>query len=205
MGAQRRKGMVDPRIERSRQVILRAALDELGEIGHGAFTIESVAKRAGVGKSTIYRHWPDKLALIADAFETLHEESGPDIKSGSPRERVERIVRHVADIAVGSTFSACIPALIDGAERDRDVRAFHHRFQAEARRPLIAVIAEGIAVGDFPAHVDPELAALALLGVIFYRRLMSSEPFAPARANELIDTVLGPPPPRRRRATPPAH
>jgi TetR/AcrR family transcriptional regulator, regulator of autoinduction and epiphytic fitness len=182
---------LDPRIGRSRQLILGAALDELGEVGYGAFTIESVAARAGVGKSTIYRHWSDKLALIADAFETFHEQRGPDITGGSPRERVERIVHHVAEIVVGSTFSACIPALIDAAERDRDLRKFHHRFQKEARRPLISVIAEGVAAGDFPAHVDPELAALALLGTIFYRRLMSSEPFAPERASELVGTVLG--------------
>ena len=61
----------DPRVERSRQVILAAALGELGEAGYGAFTIESVAARAGVAKSTIYRHWPDKITLIADAFETF--------------------------------------------------------------------------------------------------------------------------------------
>jgi hypothetical protein len=53
------------------------------------------------------------------------------------------------------------------------------------------VIAEGVAAGDFPAHLDPELAALALLGAIFYRRLMTVEPFDPQRASELIDTVLG--------------
>jgi TetR/AcrR family transcriptional regulator, regulator of autoinduction and epiphytic fitness len=191
MGATHLKRPVDPRVERSRHVIRSAALDELGEAGYGAFTIESVAARAGVGKSTIYRHWPDKLALIADAFETFHEQRGPDIESGSPRERLERIVRHVAEIVVGSTFSACIPALIEAAERDRDLRKFHHRFQKEARRPLVSVIAQGVAAGDFPPHVDPELAALALLGAIFYRRLMSSEPFDPERAGELIDTVLG--------------
>src|SRR5947207_78275 len=60
--------MTDPRIERSRMVILQAAVEELAEVGYGAFTIESVAARAGVGKSTIYRHWPDKLALLAPIF-----------------------------------------------------------------------------------------------------------------------------------------
>jgi AcrR family transcriptional regulator len=181
---------VDPRVERSRQVILRAAL---GELGDGAFTIESVAARAGVGKSTIYRHWADKLALIADAFQTLHEQEGPDIASGSPRQRVERIMRHVAEVVAGSTFSKCIPALIDGAERDEAVREFHHRFQIEARRPLVAIIAEGIAAGEFPPHLDPELAALALLGAIFYRRLMSSDPLDPEGAGVLVDTVLASP------------
>ena len=187
------KRAVDPRVERSRAVILEAALEELGEVGYGAFTIESVAARAGVGKSTIYRHWPEKLGLIADAFQTFHEQRGPDIASGTRRERVERVVRHVAEVVVGSTFSACIPALIDAAERDRDLRRFHHRFQKEARRPLVGLIAEGVAHGDFRADTDPELAALALLGVIFYRRLMSGDPFEPEHARELVAAVLGPP------------
>lgn len=180
----------DPRVERSRLVVRRAALEELGAVGYGAFTIESVAARAGVAKSTIYRHWSDKLALIADAFETFHEQMVPDLKIASPRERVERLVRHVAEVVVDSTFSVCIPALIEGAERDARVRAFHHRYSAERRHALVDVIAEGIAAGDFPAHLDAELAALALLGPIFYRRLMSGEPFDPDRARELVDTVL---------------
>jgi AcrR family transcriptional regulator len=194
MAAKRRKIAIDPRIERSRQLILRAALDELGAAGYGAFTIESVAARAGVGKSTIYRHWSGKLDLIRDAFLTFHEQQGPDLESGTPRERVERIMRHVAEVVAGSTFSACIPALIDGAERDRDLRKFHHRFQAEARRPLIDVIAEGVAAGDFANRTDPELTAIALLGAIFFCRLMTGTPFAPGRAGELVDTVLGEPP-----------
>jgi TetR/AcrR family transcriptional regulator of autoinduction and epiphytic fitness len=191
MGQKRRKAAIDPRIERSRQLILKAALDELGDAGYGAFTIESVAARAGAGKSTIYRHWPDKLALISDAFLTFHEQQGPDLRSGTTRDRIERIVDHVAEVVAGSTFSACIPALIDGAERDGNLRKFHHRFQTEARRPLIEVIAEGVAAGDFPNTVDPELAAFALLGTIFFRRLMTSTPFERKRVSDLVDTVLG--------------
>ncbi len=183
--------MIDPRIERSRLLIRRAALDELGEVGYGAFTIESVAARAGVARSTIYRHWSDKLALIADAFETFHEQMVPSTETGSPRARLERLLRHVAEIVVDSTFSVCIPALIEGAERDPRLRAFQHRYSVERRQALVQVIAEGVAAGDFPGHIDPELASLALLGPIFYRRLMSSEPFNPDRANELIDMVLG--------------
>jgi TetR/AcrR family transcriptional regulator of autoinduction and epiphytic fitness len=185
------RGAIDPRVALSRQLILRAALDELGSAGYGGFTIESVAAHSGVAKSTIYRHWPNKLALIADAFRTFHEQQSPDIETGSPHQRVTRIVRHVAEIVAGSTFSACIPALIDGAERDPDLRTFHHQFQIEARKPLVAVIAAGVVTGDFPAHLDPALAASALLGAIFYRRLMSGESLDPAYAGELVDTVLG--------------
>jgi TetR/AcrR family transcriptional regulator of autoinduction and epiphytic fitness len=186
------KSAIDPRIERSRRVILAAALEELGEIGYGAFTIESVAARAGVGKSTIYRLWPDRLALIADAFRQLQEERDPELVSGTPREKLARILRHVADVAADSPFGVCLPALIDAAERDPALRRFHHRFQAEARKPTVALIAAGIASGDFPAHLDPELAAQALLGAIFFRRLMTDKAFDPAQAGALIDTVMGP-------------
>ncbi len=172
-------------------MIRQAALDELGAAGYGAFAIESVATRAGVAKSTIYRHWPDKLALIADALETFHKQAVPDIQGVSPRERVQLLVHHVAQVLVDSTFSACIPALIEGAERDPRVREFHHRYSADRRQSLIDVIAEGVAAGDFPARLDPELAALALLGPIFYSRLMSGRSFDPERARDLVDLVLG--------------
>jgi TetR/AcrR family transcriptional regulator of autoinduction and epiphytic fitness len=195
-------GELDPRVERSRRVILRAALAELGAVGYGAFTIESVAARAGVGKSTIYRHWPGapgtpaKLALIADAFRTLNVQPAPPEAGGAPRERIARLLRHLAEGAGarGSPFGACVPALVDAAERDPAVRRFHHAYNAQRRQRLIDAIAAGIEAGDLPARLDPELAALALLGPIFYRRLMTGEPFEPARVAALIDTVLGPGP-----------
>src|SRR5438270_2617772 len=112
-------------------VILQAALDELGDAGYGAFTIESVAARAGVAKSTIYRHWSDKLALIADAFETFHEQMVPGLGDLPVRDAVGVLIRHVAEVVVDSTFSRCIPALIEGAERDERVRVFHHRYSAD--------------------------------------------------------------------------
>src|ERR1700747_538170 len=86
---------VDPRVERSRQVILRAALGELSEAGYGAFTIESVAAPGGVAKSTISRHWPDKIALIADAFETFHEQIVPPVEGLTARESLHRLLCHV--------------------------------------------------------------------------------------------------------------
>ncbi|WP_271614014.1 TetR/AcrR family transcriptional regulator [Bradyrhizobium sp. CCBAU 51627] len=186
----RPKPAVDPRIERSRQVILQAALDELSESGYGSLTIESVARRAGVGKATIYRHWPDKIALIADAFKLLQQQRDPELVTGSPREKLERVLRHVADVVSDSPFSSCLPALIEGAERDRAVRRFHHHFQTEARKPTIALIADGIATGDFPPRIDPELAAFALLGAIFFCRLMTNAPFPEERVPTLIDTVF---------------
>jgi TetR/AcrR family transcriptional regulator of autoinduction and epiphytic fitness len=78
------------------------------------------------------------------------------------------------------------------AERDPRLREFRHRYSAQRRQSLTGLIARGVADGEFRAGVDPERAAPALLGPIFYQRLMTSEPFDPHRAGDLIDMVLGP-------------
>jgi AcrR family transcriptional regulator len=183
---------VDPRVERSRTVIRQAALEELAEVGFGAFTIESVAARAHAGKSTIYRHWRDKVDLIADAFENAHEHMVPGIATGTATERITLLVRHVAEVVVHSTFSRCIPALIEGAQHDPRLREFHHGYSAQRRSSLTELIIEGTGSGEFAASIDPELAVQAILGTVFYGRLMSAEPFDPARARELVEAVLRP-------------
>jgi TetR/AcrR family transcriptional regulator of autoinduction and epiphytic fitness len=187
-------GSVDPRIERSRLVVRQAALIELAERGYGAFTIESVAARAGVGKSTIYRLWRTKLALIADAFETLNEQPRPAPQGGSPRQRVQQLLMHVADAMRDSLFSRCMPALIEASARHPDVAAFLSSYSEQRRAALLDAVAEGISAGDFPDHLNPELTALALVAPIFYRRLMSMEAFDPQHLDELILSVLGPAP-----------
>lgn len=176
--------------------MLRAALEELADVGYGAFTIESVAARAGVARSTVYRHWPDKLALIADAFDTLNQQPGPAAgPEGEPaRARIERLLRHLAEVFQGSLVSACLPALIEGADHDPRLGSFLHTFSARRRQSLVDAVAEGVAAGEISPTVDPELAGIALAGAIIYRRLMTPDSFEPGRVNELITTVLGEPP-----------
>jgi AcrR family transcriptional regulator len=171
-------------------VILRAAVEELGEVGYGRVTIESIAARAGVGKSTIYRQWPNKLALIADAFETFHEQMVPDLGDLPVRDAVALLLRHVAEVVIDSTFSRCIPALIEGAERDPRLRDFHHRYSAERRQAIIDLISRGIDGGEIAGEIDPDLATTTLLGAIFYRRLMTGQLFDPNHAAELVGLVL---------------
>jgi TetR/AcrR family transcriptional regulator, regulator of autoinduction and epiphytic fitness len=180
---------LDPRVERSRRVILGAVLDELGEVGYGALTIEAVAARAGVGKSTIYRHWPGKLELVEDAFRTLKAPVAvPD--QGSLRERVVAVIEQVACLVAESTYSTCMPALIDAAERDPKVRDFHSRFSAERRAALVGLLRDAVQTGELPATTDPELLADALVGPILLRRLMLAQPVGPEIAAALVDQLL---------------
>jgi TetR/AcrR family transcriptional regulator, regulator of autoinduction and epiphytic fitness len=179
----------DPRVERSRRVILEAVLVELGEVGYGALTIEAVAARAGVGKATIYRHWPGKLELVEDAFRTL---KAPVVvpEQGTLRDRVIAVVEQVACLVQESTYSTCMPALIDAAERDPKVRDFHRRFSSERRAVLVGLLRDAVETGELPPTTDPDLLADALVGPILLRRLMLAQPVGPGIAPALVDQLL---------------
>jgi TetR/AcrR family transcriptional regulator, regulator of autoinduction and epiphytic fitness len=179
----------DPRVERSRRVILEAVLEELGDVGYGALTIEGVAARAGVGKSTIYRHWTGKLDLVEDAFRTLKAPlQAPE--SGTLRERIAGLLDQIACMVAESTYSSCMPALIEAAERDEQARELHRRFTAERRAILVDLLRDAVNDGELPSDTDPELLSDALVGTILMRRLMLHEPLDPAMVPKLVDQVL---------------
>ena len=106
-------------------------------------TIEAVAARAGVGKSTIYRHWPGKLELVEDAFRTL---KAPIVvpQGGTLRERVISVLEQVACLVQESTYSACMPALIDASERDPRCATSTAEFSAERRAVLVGLLRDAV-------------------------------------------------------------
>lgn len=183
---------MDPRIRRTRDAVLPAALSVLADGGFASFTMEGVAEAAGVAKSTIYRYWPTRLALLRDALEGLNRQPDAELHAGPARARIERLLEHLAAALSDSVFSACIPALIEAAEHHPEVAGFLHQYSGRRRAALTDVIRAGIAAGELPAHLDPELAALALSGPVFYRRLMTATPLPVADVRALVRQVLGP-------------
>ena len=180
---------LDPRVERSRRVILAAAVDLLGEVGYGGLTIEALAARAGVGKSTIYRHWPGKPELVEDAIRTLKANVTVPT-SGSVRDRLTAVLQQVA---VNIAASASLPAVSDAAERDPEVCAIQRRLARDRPQPVAALLPDGVATGEAPAHLDLHLLADCLIGPIVVRRLLDHELFDPARVPFLVNQLLGSP------------
>jgi len=181
----------DPRVERSRRLILSAALELLGEVGYGGLTIEGVAARAGVGKSTIYRHWDGRLELVEDAVRLLK----PDVVAatvGPVRERVIELLQQIAVALADSTWSRCLPAIIDAAERDPAVLDIHRRLTCERREVLVGLLSEGVARGEIAPDTDLSLLAETLVGPIIVRRLLFHEAFEPADVPRLVLQVLPP-------------
>lgn len=184
-----RVATIDPRIERTRRVVLDATLALLAECGYGAVTIEAVAARSGVAKSTIYRHWPGRVELILDAFHELKAPVAPPAER-DVRETVITMLENLARVTVDSRWSLCLPSLIDAAARDPEARRLHGQISAEGRRSLVDLLATGVARGELPKGLDPELLAEALVGPILLRRLMSLPPFDPSQVRNLVDQLI---------------
>lgn len=183
---------MDQRIRKTAAKAGQASLEVLADGGFAAFTMEAVAERSGIAKSTLYRHWPNRIALLADALEALNTQPGQGgaVGEGAVRGRVIELLTHLVEVMARSPIGRVIPALIEAAEHHPEVADFLHAYSAARRATLVSLLRRGIELGEIGPGLDPELAALALSGPIFYCRLMSPMPFPPARIPALVDLVL---------------
>jgi TetR/AcrR family transcriptional regulator, regulator of autoinduction and epiphytic fitness len=131
------------------------------------------------------------VELILDAFHELKPPVAPSAE-GDVRETVIAVLENLARVVVESTWSMCLPSLIDAAAHDPEARKLHGRISAEGRRSLVDLLATGVERGELPADLDPELMAEALVGPILLRRLMSLPPFDPAQVRQLVDQLIPP-------------
>ncbi|MEA2715687.1 MAG: hypothetical protein QOI99_4 [Actinomycetota bacterium] len=185
-------------------MILAAALELMAEAGCGGVTMEAVAARAGVGKSTVYRHWPGKFELVEDAIRSI----GAGVVAqtgGTVRERVTALLVQVARGMADSTWSSCLPAIIDAAERDPEVLEIHRRVARQRRQVLIDLLAEGVAAGEVAPDVDLGLLAECLIGPMVTRRLLLHEAFDPTDVAALVDQVMPEPAPLRGKSPQPGR
>ena len=185
------KENLDPRIVRSRRVILEATIDELAEAGYGAMSIESVAKRAGVGKATIYRHWRGKADLVESVLVMIKQDIVVRV-DGTVRERVTSLLQGLATYLSDSRASLCMPAMVSAAHYDDTVGVFQFRFANERRQVLVDLLTDGVSSGELDSDLDAELTAEILAGPLFYRRLMTDRPFPVDDVDQLVRAVLGP-------------
>jgi TetR/AcrR family transcriptional regulator, regulator of autoinduction and epiphytic fitness len=109
---------------------------------------------------------------------------------GTLRNRVIEVIEQVACLVEQSTYSSCMPALIDAAERDPNVRDFHTRFSGERRAVLVGLLRDAVASGELPPGTDPEILADALVGPILLRRLMLGQTVGPEMAPVIVDQLL---------------
>ncbi|MBB6626686.1 TetR/AcrR family transcriptional regulator [Nocardioides sp. KIGAM211] len=181
-----------PRVEGDReQEILDATLEVLADVGYDRLTMDAVATRAKASKATLYRRWNGKVSLVIDAL--LSVKSAPTLPdTGSLREDLIASfcgMGGLTDEQSVATFASVLTAIT----RDQD-------FAAAFRREVIgpkAEVAHTIFVrakarGEIPDHVDLELLAPALAGIVLHRMYLIGDLPDEALITRVIDQIIIP-------------
>jgi AcrR family transcriptional regulator len=187
-----------PRSEEARQAILRSTLKILGRNGFSDFKIEEVAARASVGKATVYRWWPNKGALIADAFasSTTRKLRFPD--TGSVYTDMSQQMRQLIKV-FRSRHGRIVSAILAAGQSDKDlIEAFRERFLWPRRREAYATLRRGIERGELRKELDPDLLLDSLYGPIYMRFLLQHDRLTPEFVDHLCTLVLSGARPQRK-------
>src|SRR5277367_330325 len=181
-----------PRSEESRQSILRSTLKFLKKQGGFAeLSIEAIAADANVGKTTVYRWWPTKAALVADAFSTSAEEELQFPNTGSVQRDMNLQMRRLIRI-FRSPRGNVVAALLAGGQSDPElIEAFRDRFLWPRRKQAYQTLQRGIDRGELPPGVDLNLVLDSLYGPIYMRFLIRHAKLEEGFADEICGLVLG--------------
>jgi AcrR family transcriptional regulator len=183
-----------PRDTRATETILRAALELGEELGFDGVTVEGVAARAGVGKTTIYRRWPNVWAIVMDAFLAEVTRQAPIQEWATARESLAASMRLLARAYRGRQGKVLRP-LLGRAQVDEELRkAVREHWVVPRRHIAREIVRRGIASGELRAGLDPEAVLDALYGPFYHRLLLPYDDDAPisdAYVDALVDVVFG--------------
>ena len=165
-----------PRSAKAQRAVLDAARELFGEGGYSAATIDAVAARSGVAKTTIYRRWPNRASLLVEVLAEVHTAAVPLPAGGDPARALVGELRDAADAMNGLT-GRLLSALLGEAQHDPDVCAelleglFYPRRATTAR-----AIRRAQENGAIRPDVPPDIAADLFFGPLFYRLLVRHGP-----------------------------
>ena len=169
--------------------VLSATLEEFAEQGYAGLSVEAVAARAGVNKTTIYRRWPAKIDLVGAALVAMRNEDPAPPDSGSLREDLFLVLRHWATQMATPRRRAIMQAFTLGIT-DPDMQALTRRMREE--RPAIphAIFERALKRRELPKGSDTQLIAAALLGPLHSRAYWKREPVDDAFIRSLVELIV---------------
>jgi AcrR family transcriptional regulator len=190
-GANGKRSPGRPRSEESRHAILRSTLKLLQQQGgFPELSIEAIAADANVGKTTVYRWWPTKAALVADAFSTSAEQELQFPDTGSVRRDMSLQMRKLIRI-FRSPRGKVVAALLAGGQSDPElIEAFRDRFLWPRRKQAYKTLQRGIGRGELPVGSDLDLILDSLYGPIYMRFLIRHAKLEEKFADEICGVVL---------------
>jgi AcrR family transcriptional regulator len=177
------------RTARVRAAVLRAAGDALAEQGFDGLDVADVARRAGVGKTTIYRRWGTVAGLVADLLTDMAEQSSPRTDTGSLledlRANAQLVQRTLTDQRQGPLFRAIIVA----ATCDTRTAEALHRFYAVRVAEWAPCVEQAVQRGELPTGTDAAEVIRAVSAPLYYRLLISGDPIDAQTADRAAEAA----------------
>ena len=179
------------RNERSRQAILAAAIALIGELGYDQVSIEAIAKRAGVGKQTIYRWWPSKGAVALEALDASLATVVEFPDSGDIVEDLRTQMKGVTHLFGSTEVGPVYQGLLAAAQSDPGLSRAHLEQVIEpATVACHERIARGQQRGELRADADRQAIIDMLYGAIYYRLLLHTRPLEPEQIDAALDIAF---------------
>jgi AcrR family transcriptional regulator len=168
-----------------RRAVFAATLAELSEAGYAALTVEAVARRAGVHKTTVYRRWPDREALVIDALTSHVAAEVPLPDTGSVDTDLRELARsRVRAMLAPGEQDWMMAVLASEAARLPEVARIKRRYAEDRFWRASPVITRAIERGELPADTDPGQVLRTLIAPILLRLLFTAEPVDEATADQ---------------------
>lgn len=164
-----------PRSVKSHQAMLQATLELLAEVGFDAMSIEAIAKRAKIGKTTVYRRYSSKEELVADAIESIREEVIiPD--TGNLGQDLDRLIDNAAQITLNPLGRQAVAMIISSAlSNSQFAHIYQSKYLKPRRQAFSIVLTRAKTRNEVPADLDSDLIFDSMSGIMLYATIFQPD------------------------------
>lgn len=180
---------LDPRVVRTRRVVLTAGRELLLEEGWDALTHAKLAERAGVGRATLYRHWPTSVSLLRDVLSDIAV-MRVVARTGALRtdliEELESIRLQLSEPGLGHV----VATLVERSEWETDLRELKAQTSEKGTQSVRELLEAATRDGRLHPDLDVDLALARLVGVVFFERFFARRALAAKFIEAIVDCFL---------------
>jgi AcrR family transcriptional regulator len=182
---------LDPRVDRTRIAVLSAVRELINEAGWDAVTHVKVADRSGVGRTTIYRHWPERICLVREAY-VLELNVTRDVElTGELSADLLAVLEAIRFELIEREGTRILTALIAQSEFDSGVRSLKKELVDDALQVLRKALSEAISRKQLGRGMTVDKAISELVGPLLMDLLVLDTNVPPKRVVELVTNFLG--------------
>jgi AcrR family transcriptional regulator len=178
------------RSQEAQDAALAAAVEILEDSGYAAVTMEGVAARSGVAKSTVYRWWSSKGDLVMEAYGRLVAQRMPSVDSGSLIEDLTALLTELYRVVEYPARVRALRGLMAEAQLDPAFAEAFRGWVQDRRQIVAAMLQRAVQRGELPAELDREYVTDLVFGPFWYRLLVGHAALDPAAAPRHVQQIL---------------